>query len=193
MNRVAAVLGAALAAAGCVSVIPTPKAPDGLYTIDVRDTPHVSVAKPVRVREPEAQKLFSGDAVVAIDATGAARLIEGVQWSDSATRLMQIALLDILDGEGAAVSGRSGASAAYELAWRLSDFSLMGQEARVELELTLLDARTRDALGQTVTSATADARSLAAVDRMAALQAAARAALSSAAEFVAAHANAPEA
>ncbi|MEL6258520.1 MAG: ABC-type transport auxiliary lipoprotein family protein [Pseudomonadota bacterium] len=172
---------------GCVSVLPTPETPEGLYTIDVRDAPKVALDEVVLVREPEALRLFAGRNVVSIQDDGGARIVPGVRWGDSATRLMELGLLDLLDGENGApaVSQRSGSTATYELAWRIADLTVNGAEARVDLDLTLLDARTRDPLAQTVLSRRATVSGDSGQRKIAALQNAAQSALIAASEFTA--------
>ena len=100
MIRRLVLLLAATSLTACVSVLPEQKAPEGLYRFGPMDALHMIDASVV-VREPEASRLFGGRAIAAEDSSGALRLIKGVEWSDSATRLMQVALLDTLGGDNA--------------------------------------------------------------------------------------------
>ena len=80
----------------CVSVLPEPEVPDGLYRFGAM-TETYPVETVVAVREPEASRLFGGRVIASEDPAGALRLVRGVEWADSATRLMQVAVLDALD------------------------------------------------------------------------------------------------
>ncbi|MEO0981125.1 MAG: ABC-type transport auxiliary lipoprotein family protein [Pseudomonadota bacterium] len=191
MKRIAAAIGA-LAAAGCVSVLPQPQVPDGLYTVDTtRETP-VPLAGTVVVQRPETQKLFAGTALISKSDDGSARVVPGVEWSDNPARLLQIGLLDLFAAQagGHAVTPTSGASAKYELAWRIADFSVNGAQANVALELTLLNARNRDPIARKLVRTDAATTSNDAPARILALEAAARAALQETAAFVSANAPA---
>ena len=184
-----------LAAAGlsaCVSVLPEQKAPEGLYRFGPMEALHMIDASVV-IREPEASRLFGGRAIAAEDSSGALRLVNGVEWSDSATRMMQVALLDTLGGSngGVAVASDTGAPTDYELAWRISDFTLSGITARCQIEATLLEGRSRKVLAQTNVSTTAIALDSKNAARAKALTDAGRACVSDIAAFVAERAVAP--
>ena len=185
-----------LAAAGlsaCVSILPEQKAPEGLYRFGPMEALHMIDASVV-IREPEASRLFGGRAIAAEDSSGALRLVNGVEWSDSATRMMQVALLDTLGGSngGVAVASDTGAPTDYELAWRISDFTLSGTTARCRIEATLLEGRSRKVLAQTNVSTTAVALDSKNAARAKALTDAGRACISDIAAFVAERAVAPE-
>ena len=184
-----------LAAAGlsaCVSVLPEQKVPEGLYRFGPMEALHMIDASVV-IREPEASRLFGGRAIAAEDSSGALRLVNGVEWSDSATRMMQVALLDTLGGSngGVAVASDTGAPTDYELAWRISDFTLSGITARCQIEATLLEGRSRKVLAQTNVSTTAIALDSKNAARAKALTDAGRACVSDIAAFVAERAVAP--
>tara|TARA_R110000787_G_scaffold60673_7_gene137576 strand:- start:582 stop:1172 length:591 start_codon:yes stop_codon:yes gene_type:complete len=193
MIRRLVLLLAATSLTACVSVLPEQKAPEGLYRFGPMDALHMIDASVV-VREPEASRLFGGRAIAAEDSSGALRLIKGVEWSDSATRLMQVALLDTLGGDngGVAVASDTGAPTDYELAWRISDFTLSGTTARCRIEATLLEGRTRKVLAQTNVSTSAVALDGNNAARAKALTDAGRACVSDVAAFVAERAVAPE-
>jgi ABC-type uncharacterized transport system auxiliary subunit len=184
-RRLALVLAAATLAS-CVSVLPEQKAPDGLYRFGPMDPLHAIDAS-IIIREPEASRLYGGRAIAAEDTYGALHLVKGVEWSDSATRMMQIALLDTLGGDDSsvAVASETGAPTDYELAWRISDFTLSGTTARCRIEATLLEGRSRKVLAQTNVSTTAIALESKNAARAKALTDAGRACISEVAAFVA--------
>ncbi|HAO37073.1 MAG TPA: hypothetical protein DHV57_01870, partial [Hyphomonas sp.] len=109
---------AACSLAACVSVLPEPKVPQGLYRFAPMETTYDLDAS-VLIREPDASRLVAGRAIAAEDSSGALRLVPNVEWTDSSTRLMQMAMLDALQGQGAgkAIAPETGASAPYELSW----------------------------------------------------------------------------
>lgn len=151
MTRILFVSLALFGLAGCLSIIPQPEAPTALYRLGPVDG---DVARPIAanivIREPEAPRILAGSELVVKDDRGAIRLIRNVEWADRATRLMQLTLLDYLDdeGEGVAVMPEAGTRAPYELAWRISEFSLQDDEAVARLELTLLSSDLRQPIEQ---------------------------------------------
>jgi cholesterol transport system auxiliary component len=193
MIRSICLASAFVALAACVSVLPEPDAPDGLYRFGAM-TQTYPVEAVVAVREPEASRLFGGRVIASEDAAGALRLVRGVEWADNATRLMQVAMLDALDdkGAGVAVALETGARADYELVWRIEDFSLAGTEARCDLEATLVEANTRKVVAQTSVTSSASAAAASNASRALALAEAGRACVSEAAAFVSEKAAAPE-
>ena len=100
MIRILATGFAACSLAACVSVLPEPKVPQGLYRFAPVETVYDLDAS-VIIREPEASRLVAGRAIAAEDSAGALRLVPNVEWTDSSTRLMQMAMLDALEGQGA--------------------------------------------------------------------------------------------
>lgn len=177
----------AVALTGCVSVLPEKEAPEALYRFGPMPNLH-QISSSILVREPEASRLFAGRAIAAEDDQGGLRLVRGVEWTDTATRMMQTALLDTLGGTGAgvAVGSTTGAPTDYELAWRISDFTLHGDTARCRLEATLLEGRSRNVIAQDTISTTAVALSKRNADRAKALTDAGRACISDIGAFVAA-------
>lgn len=177
----------ALVLAGCVSVLPEKEAPDALYRFGPMSSLH-QISSSILVREPEASRLFAGRAIAAEDDEGGLRLVRGVEWTDTATRMMQSALLDTLGGTGSgvAVGTVTGAPTDYELSWRISDFTLHGDTARCRLEATLLDGNSRKVIAQDTISTTAVALSKRNPDRAKALTDAGRACISDIGAFVAA-------
>jgi cholesterol transport system auxiliary component len=188
------ILAAALVALpACVSVIPEPEVPEGLYRFGAM-TETYPVETVVAVREPEASRLFGGRVIASEDGAGALRLVRGVEWADNATRLMQVAVLDALDdaGAGVAVALETGARADYELVWRIEDFTLAGTLARCDLEATLVEANTRKVVAQTNVSSSANANGSTNAARALALAEAGRACVGQVAGFVSERAVAPD-
>ena len=177
---------ASLAIAGCVSVLPEPEVPNGLYRLGSIE-PSAGVKYNLVVREPEGGRVFSGKAMAAIGDDGVLRLIRGVEWAQPASRMLQLGLLDAIgtDGGGLALDKSTGAPGDLELAWRMSTFALDGTSARCELELTLLEGRTRRPLTQMRIETSAPASSDRAADRAAALTEAARRCVHESAEAIA--------
>ena len=186
MVRALVLMIVAASLAACVSILPEKKAPEGLYRFGPMEPMH-SLEASIVIREPEASRLVGGRAIAAEDSDGALRLVKGVEWTDSATRMMQIALLDTLGGGdgGVAVASDTGAPTDYELAWRISDFTLTGTTARCRIEATLLEGRSRKVLAQTNVSTTAVALDSGNAARAKALTDAGRACVSDVAAFVA--------
>lgn len=178
-------VAALVALTACVSVIPEPEVPEGLYRFGSM-TETYPVETVVAVREPEASRLFGGRVIASEDGAGALRLVRGVEWADNATRLMQVAVLDALDdtGEGVAVALETGARADFELVWRIEDFTLAGTRARCDLEATLVQATTRKVVAQTNVSSSADAGGSSNAARALALAEAGRACVGQVAGFV---------
>lgn len=171
--------------AGCVSVLQQPEAPDAYYRIGPMEPMH-KLSATVTIREPEASRIFSGRTIAAEDATGALRIVRGVQWTDNATEMMQGALLDSLSGEGAfaALPSDSAGPTQFELNWRISDFTLSGDQARCRLDATLVTGRTRTVVSQTSLATTAIALDGSNASRAKALTDAGRACVSELAAFI---------
>ena len=191
MIRILATGLAACSLAACVSVLPEPKVPEGLYRFAPMETVY-DLEDSVIVREPDASRLVAGRAIASEDSSGALRLVPNVEWTDSSTRLMQMAMLDALQGQGAgkAIAPETGAAAPYELSWQVTDFTLSGTTGRCRVRATLLDGASRDVLDQTVVSASADARGGSNADRAKALGEAGRACVNDVAAFVSQYINA---
>ena len=186
MIRTLSILLATAALTACVSVLPEPEAPEGLYRFGPMPV-HQPVETTVAVREPESSRLFGGRAIAAEDSGGALRLVRGVEWADNATSLMQVAMLDALgDGEeGVAVAFESGVLADYELVWRVEDFTLAGTQARCRLEATLVDARSRKVIAQTNVTSSVSAGDASNAGRALALAEAGRSCVGEVSTFVA--------
>jgi cholesterol transport system auxiliary component len=186
MIRFLIVLASLAGLAGCVSVLPKPEAPDAYYRIGPIQPLHELKAT-VRIREPEASRLFSGRTIAAEDETGALRVVRGVQWTDNATEMMLGGLLDALNGEGEHAALPTGASGPteYEVTWRMSEFTLYGETARCRLDAALLKGRSRAVISQTTVSTTAVALDKSNAARAKALTDAGRACISELASFIA--------
>ena len=148
----------------CVSVLPEPEAPRGLYALAPAD-PTVSLAANVVIREFEAPELMAGAAMVSEDEEGARRLVKSVEWSGRLTRELQMALVDSFDGEGAgtALLPELGVSAQYRVIGRVQSLLLRGQSAECVATVSVTDTIERNLAGQS----SVRANSLAARDRAA--------------------------
>lgn len=179
--------------AACVNVIERAEAPEAYYRIGPMQPMHRLQAT-ITIREPEASRLFSGRAIAAEDGNGGLRIVRGVQWTDNATQMMQTALLDSLGGEGqyAAMSADASGPAEFELAWRVSEFTLFGETARCRLDATLLKGRRRAVVAQTSLATSAIALDATNAARAKALTDAGRACVSELASFIAAETRAEE-
>lgn len=158
----------------CVSVLPEPEVPNGLYRLGDVDE-RSSISRTLIIREPEGARIYSGKPMVAVGDDGALRLIKGAEWAQPASQMLQVGLLDSFgtDGGGLALAKATGAPGDLELAWRISDFTVSGMVANCELELTLLDGRNRKPLAQKIIEAQAVSSSGTAAARAVALVAAA--------------------
>lgn len=133
----------------CVSVLPEPERPDALYEIaatqDLTGLNHDLI-----VREPEAPRLMAGQGMVSEGADGGLRLIAGVEWSEPATRQIQLAMIDSFKtGEaGNAVLPELGVLADYELASQLSILRLEGETAVCKMVVSLIETQGRSLLAR---------------------------------------------
>lgn len=188
MIRLISVLATAVLLAGCVSFLPEPVVPQALYRLGPID-PGASIPfdRSVVVRQPEAPRILSGVDMVSRDRQGAIKLVKDVEWADRLPRLLQMTMLDYLgtSGGGFAVLPETGSRAEFELSWRIAEFSLEGSRAVAQAELTLLDGKSREALGQLTIFSEAQAGSDSASDRARALADVGRDIARQAAEFVA--------
>lgn len=149
-SRLTALLAASVALGGCVSVLPEPKTPDALYRIEATGD-LVGLRHTVIVREPEAPRLMAGQGIVSEGADGGMRLVPGVEWADSATRQLQLAMIDSFEiGEDAnALLPETGVLAEYELATRVKMFGLKGNTAICAMTASLITTRGRDLVDMT--------------------------------------------
>lgn len=162
MKRLMLAVVAVMSLSACVSLLPEPKIPQALYQFGPIDTSdQVAIYNSILIRQPEAPRLLAGVDIAARDNSGAIRLVEGAEWADRAPRLFQMTMLDYLssEGEGAALLPETGARADFELAWRISEFSLLGNRATARVELTLLNGRDRKPLAQRTVESEVTSRS----------------------------------
>ena len=171
---------------GCVSVLPEPEVPNGLYRLG-EIAPSVSIDKNIIVREPEGSRVFAGRTIASESEDGVLRLMRGVEWAQPAARMLQIGLLDSFqtEGEGVAIAKGVGAPGDLEIAWRMSDFAVAGTRAVCELQVTVLNGRNREPIKQRRIEAGVAASSDRTEDRAQALAQAARDCIQQTAEFVA--------
>lgn len=193
MIRTLMIAAGLVSLAACVNVIERAEPPEAYYRIGPMQPMHRLQAT-ITIREPEASRLFSGRAIAAEDGNGGLRIVRGVQWTDNATQMMQTALLDSLGGEGqfAAMSADASGPAEFELAWRVSEFTLYGETARCRLDATLLKGRRRAVVAQTSLATSAIALDATNAARAKALTDAGRACISEMASFIAQEARAQE-
>ena len=141
-----------IVAAGCVSVLPEPKAPEAIYTI--RAAPglaDVPLHGTVIVNEPSGPRLVAGRQILFEQADGSFALLSGREWTDNAAVMMQYALVDTLndgEGSGVALAAGTGARGDVEVSWRLQSFAVRKGEAEASVSVTVLAGPRRAALWQ---------------------------------------------
>lgn len=186
-GSIAVVAALAVAAlSGCVSVLPEQSVPNALYRLDAI-TPNDTLSRNVIVREPTSARVFGGQGMVVEGSDGGLRLIQNVEWAGRLTRLMQRGLVEALSGsgEGVAVTELSGAPGALEISWHISDMTIVGATAVCDLDVTVLDGRTREPLARSAVRETVPVTGDRAADRARALSGVGSACLETAAAFVA--------
>jgi len=189
MMRHIAILALLFSLGACVSFLPEPETPNALYRFGPNDeVAGLVLDSSVIIRQPEAPRVFAGVEIAARDEAGAVRVVKGVEWADRAPRLLQLTLLDMLngDGQGHALLPESGALADYQLSWRLAEFSLQERTATASVEFVLIDAKTRKALSQTLASVDVQSRGSSAGERAEAMAEAGRQVVEAGARFLAA-------
>lgn len=170
--------------AGCVSVLPEPDAPEALYSIDA-DADFQGLRHDIIVREPEAPRLVAGQNLISEGPDGGLRVVPGVEWSGSATRQMQLAMVNSFrTGEaGHAVLPELGVIAGFELATQLSVLRLRGDTGVCEMTVSVLSTRDRSLLARIEIASREQASSNSAGARALALKAAAMGCISGASQF----------
>lgn len=150
----AAILAAALATGGCLSVLPEPVTPEALIALpaDRAVSPAAPLVADVSIFPPDATAAYSG-VDIAVRAEQELVYLSSVRWADAAPRLLQSAVLESLAGSGgtgSATPAQLGARTDYELRWRIIDFSTGPDTAmvRTEVEASLLDGATRRVVAQ---------------------------------------------
>nr|WP_070961478.1 ABC-type transport auxiliary lipoprotein family protein [Hyphomonas sp. Mor2] len=169
---------------GCLSVLPEPATPDALYQVEAAQK-FDGLAQHLIVREPEAPRLIAGQGMVSEGPNGGLRLVPSVEWSGSATRQIQLAMIDSFKvGEsGNALLPEMGVSADFELGSQLKVLSLQGDRARCVMTLSLVRTGNRDLVALTEISASSMATSGNNRDRAIALREAASDCAAQAAQF----------
>ncbi len=170
--------------AGCLSVLPEPATPDALYRVEAAQK-FDGLTQHLIVREPEAPRLIAGQGMVSEASDGGLRLVPSVEWSGSATRQIQLAMIDSFKvGEnGNALLPEMGVSAGYELGSQLKTLSLRDNTARCVMTLSLVTTGNRQLLALTEVSATHTAAGGSNRDRAIALREAASDCAAQAAQF----------
>ena len=183
---------ALIALSACVSVLPEQPRPEAVFTLGTPDTQR-PLAATVVIREPDAPRLFASRSIAAEGTDEGLRVVPGIAWADRSTRMLQVTMVESFSSEGGglAVDDATGVSGAYELYWRVTDFTLKGDDGHCALSLTLLDGRSREPVEQASVSAMASSSGNGPLPRAQALAAAGRECVAKGADFVAAHALAP--
>lgn len=194
LKPVVALIAGALALPACVSVLPQQEAPNALYRLSPAPG-EAALERNVIISEPNATRIFAGQAMVAEGADGGLRLVPGVEWAGRLTALMQRGLIEALNGApqggGTALDRLSGASGDYELSWTVSDLSLSGGEAICALDLVLMDGRTREPRARSTVRTQSASASDQPEARAIALRRAAERCIAEAADFVASETRQP--
>lgn len=177
--------------AGCVNVLPKPTTPLALIELppERAAAPSVPLRADVSVLPPDSSRAYSG-VDIAVRAGQELVYLADVRWADAAPRLLQGAVINALakaPGEGKVAPGQLGARVDYDLRWRVVDLSTSygTGPVRVEVEASLVDARSRRIVAQQRFSGGGAPASSKPRDRAAALAAAAQAVADKVATFVA--------
>jgi ABC-type uncharacterized transport system auxiliary subunit len=188
----AAFIFGALGLGACVSVLPEPVTPDALYRISAA-TNGPSLNADIAIREPEAPRVMAGSALVSEDASGALRLIPGVEWAGPATRQFQLALVDSFsgDGAGAAVLPETGVAAQFELASRFAAFGLQDGKAVCQVTVDIINTRSRKLVASDNVFVSASAPSGRSSDRALSMKSVAEQCVSKVSSFAAASVESP--
>lgn len=185
-----ALIAAALATSGCVSILPEPMIPSALVSLPAEraKAPAKPLLADVAVFPPESSRAFAG-ADIAVRTDQELIYLGDVRWSDAAPQLLQGAVVNALSqaqGPGRAVLGQLGAEVDYDVRWRIVDLSA-GREklpVRVEVQVSIMDADNRRPIAQKSFSAGGDPTDRAPRARAAALAIAAQQVADQVAAFV---------
>lgn len=185
-----ALIAAALATSGCVSILPEPMIPSALVSLPAEraKAPAKPLLADVAVFPPESSRAFAG-ADIAVRTDQELIYLGDVRWSDAAPQLLQGAVVNALSqaqGPGRAVLGQLGAEVDYDVRWRIVDLSA-GREklpVRVEVQVSIMDADNRRPIAQKSFSAVGDPTDRAPRARAAALAIAAQQVADQVAAFV---------
>ena len=183
-------VGLAVGLAGCVNVLPKPNVPLALIELPAEraKAPTGPLRADVSVMPPEAGRAYAG-VDIAVRAEQELVYLADVRWADAAPRLLQGAVIESLSkagGSGQVAPGQLGARVDYDLRWRVIDLSTGYDVApvKVEVEASLVDARTRRIVAQGRFSASGVPASRKPRDRAAALAIAAQTVADQVAVFV---------
>ena len=170
--------------AGCLSVLPEPEAPDALYRVQAVQKVD-GLPNHLIIREPEAPRLLAGQGMVSEGPNGGLRLVPNVEWSGSATRQIQLAMIDSFEvgDQGNAILPELGVSAGYELGSQLKTLNLKGDTAHCVMTLSLVTTGDRQLVALTEVSSSSTAASGSNRDRAIALRDVASACAGQAAQF----------
>lgn len=185
-----ALIAAALATSGCVSILPEPMIPSALVSLPAEraKAPAKPLLADVAVFPPESSRAFAG-ADIAVRTDQELIYLGDVRWSDAAPQLLQGAVVNALSqaqGPGRAVLGQLGAEVDYDVRWRIVDLSA-GRETlpvNVEVQVSIMDADNRRPIAQKSFSAEGDPKDRAPRARAAALAIAAQQVADQVAAFV---------
>ncbi len=168
----------------CVSVLPEPSTPDALYRVEAQQK-FEGLSHHLIIREPEAPRLIAGAGMVSEGADGGLRLIPGVEWSGSATRQIQLAMIDSFEvgQRGNAMLPEMGVLAGYELASQLKTLGLNGTTASCVMTVSVITTSNRDLLALAEVTAAEQSDSNSGRDRAAALRNVASRCAAQAAQF----------
>lgn len=176
---------------GCLSVLPSPKAPLALISMpsERAAAPVAVLGTDVTIYPPDASRSFAGSDI-AVRSGEELVFLADVRWADAAPRLLQGAVMDSLSkasGEGRILYAQQGGVTDYDLRWRIIELSVSkgAGVVRAEVEASLVDSSTRRVIAQERFSADQRPRSGGARERAAALALTSQAVCDLVAEFVA--------
>jgi ABC-type uncharacterized transport system auxiliary subunit len=176
---------------GCVNVLPQPETPSALIALppERAEAPRDPLRADVAIYPPDSSRAFAG-VNMAVRNDQEMVYLADVRWADAPPRLLQGAVVDALSGaagDGRAAPAQLGANVDYDVRWRIVDLSA-GRDTspvKVEVEVSLLDSRSRRMIAQDTYRAEGSPASRSPRDRAAALAVAAQSVANQVAAFVA--------
>lgn len=191
-----AVLGMA---AGCVSVLPEPDAPNALLELpDARaSAPAGQLRADVVVYAPDSNRAFAGVNIPVRDEQELVFLSD-MRWADAAPRLLQGGVVNALSkasGDGAVATAELATRGDYDLRWRIIDLSVTRGTGPVNVvvEASLVESLSRRIVAQDRMTATRSPDAASSQARAAALAIAAQEVSDLVAAFVVTNAVDPDA
>lgn len=191
MRRLAAAAFALTLAAGCVSVLPEPKAPEALLELpDSRaQAPQGALMADVVVYAPDSNRAFAG-VNIPVRAEQELVFLSDMRWADAAPRLMQNAVVNALSkagGNGRAATAELATRGDFDLRWRIIDMSVTRNAGPVSVvvEASVVETVSRRIIAQDRMTASRQPASGSSQARAAALAIAAQDVANAVAEFVA--------